>query len=96
MLCMYSDEIKFQGVMLEYATVFLSCNPTTFAYIPVYLLFTAGLIALIIWQHASFMSFFGTKENPTSSGVWGILNLIEFVWGLQFLRDSCNFFLIYS
>jgi len=90
MICMYSSEVKFQGIMLEYAVRFLNENPFTFSYIPLYLIFTAGLFALILWQAACFSSSWG-KLSFLSGGVWGVLNILEFIWGLQFLRDSCNF-----
>ena len=89
MVCMYSSEVKFQGIMLDYAVRFLNENPCTFSYIPLYLLFTAGLFALILWQAACFSSWWG-KLSFLSGGVWGVLNILEFIWGLQFLRDSCN------
>lgn len=80
--------------MLDYARRFLSENPYTFLYIPVYLLFTLGLIALFVFQHCAFssrgttsMSFF----NWANPGFWGILNILEFIWAFQFLRDSCKF-----
>ena len=94
MLCLYSNEIKFQGYMLEYATRFLNQNPQVFLYIPVFLLLHIGLAALIIWQHSCFSSTFQNSHNFwnfSSSGFWDILNVLEYIWGLQFLRDACNF-----
>ena len=90
MVCMYSSEVKFQGIMLEYATRFLNENPCTFAYIPVFLLFAIGLIALILWQQACFSSWWGDYVGFGTGGVWGVLNVLEFIWGLQFLRDACK------
>lgn len=97
MLCMYSNEIKFQGYMLEYAVKFLNQNPHTFVYIPVFILLHAGLVALILWQHSCFSSYFMGSANfwkLSSSGILDILNILEYIWGLQFLRDSCNNFVI--
>jgi len=94
MLCVYSNEIKFQGYMLEYAVRFLNENPQVFLYIPVFLLFHFGLAALIIWQHSCFASSMsnGSKFwNFSSSGWLDILNVLEYLWGLQFLRDACKF-----
>ena len=88
--CMYSSEVKFQGVMLDYSTRFLNENPCTFAYIPLYLIFTAGLFALILWQQACFSSWWGKYIGFGTGGVWGVLNVLELIWGLQFLRDSCK------
>ncbi len=63
----------------------------TFLYIPVYLLFTAGLIALITWQAACFSSAWGNKIGWLHGGFFAVMNILEFIWGLQFLRDSFNF-----
>lgn len=90
MICMYSSELKFQGIMLDYAVRFLNQNPNTFAYIPLYLLFTVGLFALIYWQQSCFNSWYNKWGwGHTASGIWGVLNILELIWGLQFLRDSC-------
>ncbi len=99
MLCMYSNEIKFQGLMLEYAVKFLNQNPHAFVYIPVFFLLHIGLAALIIWQHSCFSSFYmgsGNFWKVTSSGIFDILNILEYIWGLQFLRDACKLFILFS
>ena len=98
MVAMYSSEVKFQGLMLDYAVRFLNENPCTFAYIPLYLLFTMGLWVLLRWQQACFNSWYdkGIGYGPWVSGFWGVLNILEFIWGFQFLRDSCNCVLIQS
>lgn len=93
MLCIYSNEIKFQGYMLEYATKFLNENPQVFLYIPVFLFFHFLLAVLIVWQHSCFASTFKGSNNFwnfASSGFWDILNILEYLWGLQFLRDACT------
>ena len=95
MLCMYSNEIKFQGYMLEYAVKFLNQNTHTFVYLPFFILIHLGLVLLILFQHASFSS-----HNFSSLNLWKfnlgyvleILTLIEYFWGLHFLRDACNFY----
>lgn len=97
MLCMYSNEVKFQGYMLEYSVKFLNQNPHAFVYIPVFFLFHVGLVALILWQHSCYSSYYmgsGNFWKLTSSGFLDILNILEYLWGLQFLRDSCNFYFI--
>lgn len=94
MLCMYSNEIKFQGYMLEYAVKFLNQNPHTFIYIPIFLLFHIGLVALVLWQHCCFVSYYmgsGNFWKLNSSGILDILNILEYIWAQQFLRDACNF-----
>jgi hypothetical protein len=74
----------------------LNENPNTFLYIPVYVLFHIGLAALIFWQHACYTSFYkgsGHFWKLSSSGVLDALNILEYLWGLQFLRDSCKSFI---
>jgi hypothetical protein len=54
----------------------------------------AGLVALTVWQHCCFTSQSSWSRNIynfNNSGVWEILNILEFIWGAQFLRDSYNF-----
>lgn len=63
MLCMYSNEAKFQGYMLEYAVKFLDQNPHTFVYIPVFILLHIAFVVLILWQHGSFASHYFTSPN---------------------------------
>jgi len=79
--------------MLEYAVKFLNENPHAFIYIPLFISLHIGLVALILWQHSCFSSFYQGSGNfwkLTSSGIFDILNILEYLWGLQFLRDSCN------
>lgn len=79
MCCMYSYEMKFQGIFLEYATRFLNANGCVFFYIPVYLLLTLGLVALIVWQHCAFSSKYATSKNFynfNNVGVFEILNIL--------------------
>jgi hypothetical protein len=99
MLCMYSNEIKFQGYMLEYAVKFLNQNPHAFIYIPVFILFHIGLVALVLWQHSCFSSYYmgsGNFWKLTSSGILDILNILQYIWGLQFLRDACTILFYFS
>lgn len=94
MLCYYNVEMKFQGILLDYAKRFLNESPLTFLYIPVFLLFTLGFFALITFQHFAFASKSWSGVTPfdfSGAGFWSILNIIEFIWGFQFLRDAFNF-----
>lgn len=95
MLCFYTVERKFQGIFLEYAKSFLSENPATFAYIPLFMILATGLVALIVWQHACFSSQSATSRNFfnfNNTGFWEVLNILEFIWAFQFLRDACTYF----
>jgi hypothetical protein len=97
MFWFYSNELRLQGIFLDYACRFLHDASGTFAYIPLFLLLTAGLIALFVFQHLAFSSK-GTKNSNywdfSNPGFLGILNIIEFIWGFQFLRDACTSSLI--
>lgn len=95
MLCWWNNERKFQGLMLDYGKRFLSERPISFFYIPVFILFAIGLIALIVWQHCCFSSVFASNNNFfnfNNSGFWEILNILELIWGLRFLRDACTLY----
>ena len=63
MFFLYTNEKKFQGIFLQYAGLFLSENPYVLLYIPLYLLLTLGLVALIVWQHCCFSSKYGQSKN---------------------------------
>ena len=74
-----------------------------FAYILLFLALTFGLIVLIIWQYVAF----GTQYEPelregdllrssSHNIALQIFNVIELIWGLQFLRDACKCFIIQS
>lgn len=84
---------------MHHANIFLKETPAVFAYIPLFLILTAGLVVLFVWQYVAFGTFSDPYlKNPNdfyfSSGMsiaLEILNLIELIWGLQFLRDACNF-----
>lgn len=90
---MFSNEIKIYGIFLEYAVMFLSKRMTTYFYIPIFFLAMLGFVTLIVWQHFCFASKMGDSKNlfNFNSGIWDVLNILEFFWGLQFLRDAFNF-----
>lgn len=85
------------SIFLTHSNNFLKDKPILFAYIPLFILFSFGLFVLCVWQFIAF----GSIGDPTwqSSQVYKkiaqnyflqVLNFIEFVWGIQFVRDSCN------
>ena len=99
MLCFWANERKFQGLILDYGKKFLTERPLTFFYIPVFILLAIGLIALIVWQHSCFASVFHSNNNFfdfNNTGFWEILNILELIWGLSFLRDACTYISIQS
>lgn len=69
------------------------------AYIALFMLLSLGLVVLFVWQYIAF----GTSSPPYlrtgdlyfTSGqnmFLQVLNVIEFIWGIQFLRDACTFY----
>lgn len=81
---------------MYYSNIFLKENPLLFAYIPIFILLSFGLVVLCIWQFIAFGSYHKPEyykgDLYYSSGqsiILQVLNAIEFIWGIQFLRDSC-------
>ena len=92
-LLLYGNELRFQGLMLKLGTSFLAEKWTVFLFIPLFLLFSAGLVALIFFQQVAFSLRWSRNNNIfdlSNPGVFGILNIIELVWGVRFLKDACT------
>lgn len=90
-------EIRVCSIFIESATRFLARSPCVFTYIPVYILLSLGLIALVVFEYLAFSSSTGLSREPhdifwqTSPWTWwNILTLIQLIWGISFLRDSCT------
>jgi len=93
MFWFYSNALRIQGIFLDYARIFLHQVSGTFAYIFIFLIFLTGFIALITFQHVAFSSKSNSNSNFwdfTNPGLLGVFNILEFIWGFQFLRDACN------
>jgi hypothetical protein len=93
----YKKEIELASIFMYHSNKFLKESPAVFGYIALFLVLSFGLIVLCIWQYIAF----GTANDPYltagslfySSGhsvFLQILNVIELIWGLQFLRDACK------
>lgn len=100
-LCFYRRRIKLTGIFLDWSTKFLSEKCVTFGYIIIWIIFTLLLIVLCVFQHLAYHSNSAPIQQEgdiylklSASPVLIALNIIEFIWGLQFLKDSCNFRLI--
>lgn len=72
-----------------------------FLYIPIFILLTIGLIVLCLFQYLVYSSSSDPKpqDDDIYLHIWAnpvltILNIIEFIWGMQFLKDSCNYLFI--
>jgi hypothetical protein len=58
-----------------------------------FLVLFCGLVVLLLFQHLGFSNM-GHADNNffnfLNPGLLGVLNVLEFLWGLQFLRDACK------
>ena len=89
----YPKAMRLQAIFLEYAKRFFVENYYVLIYVPIFMLLTVGLIALCLFQHCAFSSKTHSNANFfdfSNPGLLGWLNIAEFIWGLQFLRDSSN------
>ena len=86
-------EIRLQGVLLRYAGRFLQEQPFTFLLVALWVQLVLGLFALVVFQQVGF-SFRSRQNNNLfdllNPGLLGILNIIELLWGLQFLKNACK------
>lgn len=97
MTFIYRRHLKLCGVLIKYATRFLADSFCVYFYLPLFLLATLLLLLLFMWQYVAF-STSGTPYRVAGDIYWRasgntflqVLNVIELIWGLQFLRDSCK------
>jgi hypothetical protein len=93
-LCIFPVEIQIQGTYLRYATIFLVERPANFVYVFVWILLFLGLAALIIFQQIAYS--YGARWNNNlfnffNPYFWGVVNFLELLLGLQFLKDAFIF-----
>ena len=82
--------------MLKAGANFLSEKWGNFLLIPLFILFCFGHIALIFFQQIAFSMRWSKNNNLfdlSNPGVFGILNIIELIWGFRFLKDGCMFYI---
>lgn len=103
LLCIYKRRIKITGVLLHYAASFIRQKAINVIFIPIFLLLTVGLIVLCMFQYLAYSSNADPVKQDDDIYLknWAhplltILNIIEFIWGMQFLKDSCKYHLIQS
>lgn len=102
-MCFYRLRHKLVPIFLDWASKFFKEHCMYFFLIFLFVAFTAGLIALCLFQHVSYISHNTPIKVPGEVYLQlvpniplFILNLIEFIWGLQFLKDACIFYPIQS
>lgn len=100
-LCFYRKRNKLISIFLDWSTKYYKERILYIGFIFLFLFFTSGLIALCLFQHLAFLTNHTpvAKENDiyldsTMNVALFILNLLEFIWGLQFLKDSCKSIII--
>lgn len=93
MICCYKNELRLQGIFLDYARRFLNEHPNTYLYILFFM-----VLALIWWIAVGFMHGAFAKNsssnnyyNPVAGGFWSIFTFIVMIFGFEFLRDAFNF-----
>ena len=96
-LCFYRLRNKLVSIFLDWSTRFFKEKCAYFILTFIFVLLTAGLIILCLFQHLSYVSHNTPIHQPgdvylqlVPNYVLFVLNLIEFIWGLQFLKDSCK------
>lgn len=96
-LCFYRLRNKLINIFLDWSTQFLKEHCAYFLYPFIFIALTAGLIVLCMFQHLAYLSHAEPTHhdgdiylNLSSNTLLFILNLVEFIWGLQFLKDSCT------
>ena len=96
-LCFYRRRNKLLPIFLEWSAKFFKEHCVHFILTFVFVLLTAGLIVLCLFQHIAYISHNTPLKvqgdvylqlNPNY--VLFVFNLIEFIWGLQFLKDACK------
>ena len=96
-LCFYRRRNKLIGIFLDWSTRFMRDHIVYFFYPFIFICLTAGLVILCLFQHLAYLS--KSQPQQEQGDIYlklsyniplFVLNIIEFIWGLQFLKDSCN------
>jgi hypothetical protein len=95
-ICFYQKRQNLTGLFLEWSTKYLRERCLSFAYILLFIVLTFGLLVLIIFQHLAYLSHSETYVDSKDvylqlnyNIVLLVLNIVELIWGIQFLKDSC-------
>jgi hypothetical protein len=91
------QEIELGAIFLVYSNNFLKDKFVLFFYIPLFVVCSFALVVLCIWQFVAI----GSANTPTwtpaqlyrhiqDNVFLLVLNIIEFIWGIQFIRDACS------
>jgi hypothetical protein len=96
MIFFYKRRIKITGVFLSHAGKFISQKLINLIFIPIFIIFLVGLIVLCLFEYLAFTSNATPFKKDgeiylqlNQNNFLTILVVIEFIWGIQFLKDSC-------
>ena len=99
MLCLYRKRLQVSAMFLDFSTRFLGRKPINFVFIPIFLALTVGLIVLCLFEYLAVSSSGEPVKqeddiylHSKGSKVLTALIIIECIWGMQFLKDTCNYF----
>jgi hypothetical protein len=90
-------EIRLCTIFIRNAARFLAQCPSVFGYIFMYIMLSLLLIVLFTFQYMAFSSVNPLVKDTadifwqTSAwNFWNVLNILQLIWGISFLRDSCK------
>lgn len=98
--CVYRRNMTLTGIFLSQTARFLADSTPLFLLVFAYLVVTAGYLLLNVLIHWA-LSTTNSPKQTLSSDIWlryhgskllQAIHIIVFLWGLQFIRDSCNAF----
>lgn len=86
---------------MKYVTKINKQIKFTYLYIILFIIFTGIFLAIFLFQYLAYSSINQPVKNNKSIymesdfyNVWNYLNIIELLWGMYFLRDTCKKLLI--
>jgi hypothetical protein len=95
----FKSQLRISAIFLAQSTRFFCDNLSFMAYIPLFLIFAAFLLALNTFELLSFWSI-PTPQFDTNKAFYlikgtgyiymSVLVAIQFYWGLSFLKEFCN------
>lgn len=91
-LVCFNGELSWNGLMMDYAAKILPHRISFFCFILQYYAGVMVAFALFAYQHHSFSHssslFLSWTVSPSALSALQILNIVEYFWNLQFMKDS--------
>ena len=105
-VCKNRDSWRMHAIFLKYATYMIKSRPGTLAYIPIFFAILVCFVIIVVLEFTAFWTtgtivFDHTKSlYHTFTGFLpvflSILLIIQTIWGLTFIKESCTFVLTQS